>query len=69
MVPHLNTNILNCFYHLFWFCALTDSEFSFLAMLTTAYPVSCLAPMPLIPNLLHCIHQSAREVLGTTLGT
>ena len=25
--------------------------------------------MPLIPNQLHCIQNSAHEVLGTTLGT
>ena len=69
MVPHLKTPILNPLYHLLWFYFLTDSEFTCLAMLTKPYPVSGLTPMPLIPNLLHCIHTSAHEVLGTILGT
>ena len=31
MVSHPKTPILNCFYHLLWFYALTVSEFSCLA--------------------------------------
>ena len=31
MVSHPQTLILNCFYHLLWFYALTASEFSCLA--------------------------------------
>ena len=69
MVSHLRTPILNCFYHLMWFYLLTDSKFSCLAMLAKPYPVSGSAPMPKIPNQLHCIPTSAPEVLGTILGT
>ena len=46
MVYHPKTPILNCFYHLLWFCFLTISEFSCLAK---SYSVSGLAPMPHIP--------------------
>ena len=67
MVPHLKTPILNRFYHFLWFYALTDSEFSCLAMLAKPYPVSVLAPLPHIPNQLHLIQKSAHEVLGATL--
>ena len=69
MVSHLRTPILNCFCHLSWCYVLTDSEFSCLAMLDKPYPVSGPPSMPLIPNLLHCIQDSAHEVLGTILGT
>ena len=69
MVSHLKTPILKCFYNLLCFYVLTDSEFSCLAMLAKPYPVSGPTPMPKIPNLLHCIHKLAHEVLGTILGT
>ena len=69
MVPHLKTPILKCFYHLLWFYLLTDSEFSCLAMLAKPYPVSGPAPVPQIPNQLHCVQKSAHEVLATILGT
>ena len=64
MVSHLRTPILRCFYYLLWFYILTDSEFSYLAMLTRSYPVSGPTAMPLIPNQFHCIQISAHEVLG-----
>ena len=64
MVPHLKTPILNWFYHLLWFYFVTVSEFSYLAK---PYPVSCLLPMPQIPNELHFIRKSAHEVLGAIL--
>ena len=69
MVPHLKTPILNCFCHLLWCYVLTDSEFSYLAMLAKPYPVFGPPPLPQIPNQLHCIQMSAHEVLGTLLGT
>ena len=69
MVPQPKTPILNCFYHLLWLYFLIDSEFSYLAMLAKPYPISSLTPIPLIPNLLHCIRKNAHEVLGTILGT
>ena len=64
MVPHLNTPILNWFYHLLWFYALAVSEFSCLAK---SYSVSGLTPLPHIPNQLHFIRKSAHEVLDANL--
>ena len=58
-----------CFNFLLFFYFLTDSEVSCLAMLAKPYPVSGPTPMPLIPNQLHCIQNSAHEVLGTILVT
>ena len=71
VVSHPKTPILNCFYHLMWFYVSIDSESlaGCLAMLAKPYPVSGPAPMPQIPNQLHCIQKSAHEVLGTILGT
>ena len=69
MVPNLKTPILNCFYHVLWFCVLTDSEFSCLAMLAKLYPMPGVTPLDQTPNQLHHVQQSAHEVLGTILGT
>ena len=69
VVPNLKTPILNCFYPLLWFYALTDSDFSCLAMLAKPYPVSGPALMPQISNQLHFVQKSAHEGLGTILGT
>ena len=69
MVSHLKTPILNCFCHLLWVYALTDSELSGLAMLAKPYSLSVDAPLPQIPNQLHCIQKRAHEVLGTILET
>ena len=69
MVPHLKTPLLNCFYHSLWYYFLTDSQYSCLAMLAKSYPVSGPAPLPQIPNQLHFVQKSAREVPGTILGT
>ena len=68
MVPNLKAPILNCFYHLLWFCIFTDSEFGCLAMLAKPYPVSDLPPLPQIPNQLHFIQTSSHEVLGAIFG-
>ena len=67
MLSHLRTPILNCFNHLLWFYLLTDSEFSFLAMLAKPYPVSSPTYLPQITDQLHCMSKGAHEVLGTTL--
>ena len=67
MVSHLRTPKLNCFYHLLWFYFLTDSEFSWLAMLAKPYPVCGPTYLPEIPNQLHCMSKGAHEVLGTIL--
>ena len=64
MVLHLKTSILNLFYHLLWFYALTVSEFSCLAK---SYSVSGLAPLPYIPSQLHFIKTSAHEVFDANL--
>ena len=64
MVPHPTTPILNCFYHLLWFCFLTVSAFSCLAK---SYSVSGLTPLPHVPNQLHFIQKSAHEVFHATL--
>ena len=64
MVPHPETPILNCFYHLLWFYCLTVSEFSCLAK---SYSVSGLTLLPLIPNQLHFTNKSAHEVLDANL--
>ena len=56
MVPHPNTPILNCFYHLLWFYFLTVSKFSCFAK---SYSVSGLTPLPHIPNQLHFTQKSA----------
>ena len=67
MVSHLRTPILYCFYHLLWFYFITDSEFSFLAMLAKPYPVSGPTYLPEIPNQFHCMSKGADEELGTLL--
>ena len=67
MAPHLETPILNGFYHLLWFYFATVSEFSCLALLAKPYPVSDLTPLPQIPNQHHFIQKSAHEVLGAIL--
>ena len=64
MVPHPNTPILNCFYHLLWFYTLTVSKFSCLAK---SYYVSGPPPLPHIPNQLPFIQKSAHEVLDANL--
>ena len=64
MVSHLTTPILKCYYYLLWFQVVTVSEFSCLAK---SFPVSCLTPMPQIPNQHHFIQKSAHEVLGAIL--
>ena len=64
MVPHPKNPILNCFYHLLWFYFLNVSECSCLAK---SYSVSCLTPLPHIPNHLHYIQTSAHEVLDAKL--
>ena len=64
MVPHPKPPILNCFYHLLWFCVLTVSEFSCFAK---SYSVSSLTPLPHIPNQPHFIQKSAHEVLDAHL--
>ena len=64
MVSHLRTPILKCYYYLLWFQIVTVSEFKCLAK---SFPVSGLTPMPQIPNQLHVIQKSAREVLGAIL--
>ena len=64
MVPHLNTNILNRYYHLLWFYVLNVSEFSCLAK---SYSLSGLTPLPHIPNHLHFIQRSAHEVLDANM--
>ena len=63
MVPHLQTPILNCFYHLMWFYVLADSEFSWVAMLATPYPVSGPTPLPQIPNQLHYVQSAHMKCL------
>ena len=60
MVPQPMTPILNCSYHLLWFCVLTVSDFSCLAK---SHSVSGLTPLPHISNQLHFIQKSAHEVL------
>ena len=67
VVSDLRTPILNCFYDLLWLYLLIDSELSCLAMLAKPYPVSGPAYLPQIPNVLHWMSKSAREVLGTIL--
>ena len=69
MVPHLNTPILNCFYHLLWFYLLTVSKFSCWAMLAKSYSVSGPTHMPQIPNQLQFIQSIAHEVLDANLET
>ena len=64
MVPGPKTPILNCFWDLLWFYLLTVSEFSCLAK---SYSVSCLTPLPHIPNQHHFIQKSAQEVLQANL--
>ena len=64
MVPHPKTRILNCLYHLLWFYFLPVSEFSCLAK---SYSVSCLTPLPHIPNHHFFIQKSAHEVLDANL--
>ena len=64
MVPHPKTPILNCFYHLLWFCFLTVSEFS---CLSKSYSVSGPTPQPHIPNQHHFIQRGAHEVLDANL--
>ena len=64
MVPQPKTPVLNCFYHLLWFYVSTVSDCSCLA---ESYSVSGLAPLPHIPNQLHFIQKSAREVLDANL--
>ena len=65
MVSHPRTPILNGFTYLLWAYFLIDSEFSCLAMLAKAYPVSGPTYMPQIPSLLHCMSEGAHEVLET----
>ena len=67
VVLHLKTPILNCYYYLLWFCVLTVSEFSCLALLATSYPVSGVTPMHQIPNQHHFIQKSVHEVLGAIM--
>ena len=64
MVSHPKTPILNCFYHLLWFCFLTVSEFSCLAK---SYSVSGLTLLPHVLNQLHFTQKSAHEVLDANL--
>ena len=64
MVSDPKTPILNCSYHLMWFCVLTVSEFSCLAK---SYSVSGLTPMPPVPNQHHFTQKSAHEVLDAIL--
>ena len=64
MVPHPKTPILNCFYQLLWFYALTVSELSCLAK---SYSVSGLTPLIHIPNKHRFIQKSAHEVLDANL--
>ena len=69
VVSQLTNPILNCFAYFLWvkhhFYVLTESEFSFLAMLVRPYPVSGSAYLPQIPNQLHGMSKCAHEVLGT----
>ena len=65
MVSHLRTPKLKCFYLLFRFCFVTDSEFSSSAKLSKPYPVSDLTYLPQFPNQHHCIPKGAHEVLKT----
>ena len=69
MIAQFKTPVLNCFSHILWFYFLTDSKFSYVAMLAKAYPVSGPTHLPQIPNQLHCVQTSAHEVLRTTLGS
>ena len=64
MVSHPKAPILNCFYHLLWFCVLTVSEFSCVAK---SFSVSGLTPMPHISNQHHCTQKSAHEMLDAIL--